>query len=68
MSMNGTCKCGKEATTKCDKCDYGVCIKCATIIPVPPAVSESLIRITHQNCAPNKHLAKIQIKGEEING
>jgi hypothetical protein len=69
MSIYGTCKCNKnDATTECDKCKKGVCRKCATIIPVPPSVSKSGIQIMHRTCAPKKHLAKLELKGVEING
>jgi len=58
--MNGNCNCGKDATTRCDKCDKGVCRNCATVVPVPPSVDISLIRILHIKCAPPSHTSKLE--------
>lgn len=59
--MNGNCNCGKDATTRCDKCDKGVCRVCATVMPVPKSISETLIRVLHLECAPASHINKTEI-------
>ena len=65
------CKGMKPSITNCDKTTKPVCSECATIIPVPPSVDESMIRIVAKRVAPNKHLSKLTelaIKRGEING
>ena len=52
-------KCNKkQGVTKCDKCNKVTCIDCLTIIPVPPSVSPTLIKIKHRTCASAKHNSK----------
>lgn len=54
------CKGSKSSVTICDKTNKPLCSKCATVIPVPAGVSESLIQIVAKQHAPKRHIAKLQ--------
>lgn len=64
------CKGSKTSVTICDKTRKPVCSRCATVIPVPSSISESLIQIVAKQHAPNKHIGKLKeaaiSRGEEF--
>ena len=64
------CKGSKTSVTTCDKTDKPLCSKCATVIPVPASVSDTLIQIVAKKHAPKKHIGKLQEaaikRGEEF--
>jgi hypothetical protein len=59
------CKGSKTSVTICDKTRKPVCSRCATVIPVPSSVSDTLIQIVAKQHAPSRHIAKLQERAIE---
>jgi len=60
MSSCAFCKGNKDSVTICDKTNKPLCRKCATIVPVPASVSDTLIQVVAKQHAPKRHIAKLQ--------